>query len=394
MLRPWYIAFLDLKRLLLNPGELAFSIAVPILLFALMYGAFGGGEASFHTTAQVVNLDSGEYGRELISRLDSMDEISVRERTLEDADSALERSAILTAVVIPAGFSDALAAGEPTRILFRQRGYGGQAGQIVAAIASSAALEMGGEIQSRRIVHEFLSGQSVSEAEINAEFDKQMTESRRNPAVGVESRGLSEEEDVNFLNRLLPGVTVMFLMFAVTMGANTLVDERRIGALERLMTTRLGINQLFTGKFLSGTLRATFQAFVLLALGFVFLRTGDVYDFAQLIAFSVLVAAAVSAVGLVIAAIVRTRDQAIWAAVFVTMFMTIFGGTFFAVSDGPVAVVARFTINHYAIETMSGILSSETNLSDEIVGLAVMVVVTVVGLATARIFFRASEGGR
>ena len=46
MLRPWYIAFLDLKRFLLNPGELAFSIALPVLLFALMYGAFGGGETA------------------------------------------------------------------------------------------------------------------------------------------------------------------------------------------------------------------------------------------------------------------------------------------------------------------------------------------------------------
>ena len=112
MFRPWYIAVLELKRYLVNPGELAFSIALPVLLFSLMYGAFGGGDASFHATAHVVNLDSGEYGRRLIERLDGMEEISVRERTLEDADGALERSAILTAVVIPAGFSDALEAGE------------------------------------------------------------------------------------------------------------------------------------------------------------------------------------------------------------------------------------------------------------------------------------------
>ena len=63
-----------------------------------------------------------------------------------------------------------------------------------------------------------------------------------------------------------------------------------------------------------------------------------------------------SAVGLVIGAAARTRDQAIWAAVFFTMFMTIFGGTFFAVADGPLAVIARFTINHYAIESMESIL--------------------------------------
>ena len=394
MLRPWYIAFLDLKRFLLNPGELAFSIAVPILLFALMYGAFGGGDASFHATAHVVNLDSGEYGRELVSRLDGMDEISVRERTLEDADAALERSAILTAVVIPAGFSDALEAGEQTHILFKQRGYGGDTGQIVAAIVSGAALEMGGEIQSRRMVHENLSGQGITEGEIDAMFDRRLALSRLEPSVGVSVRGLGEAEDVDILNRLMPGVTVMFLMFAVTVSAQTLVEERRIGTLERLLTTRLGINQLFAGKFLSGMLRATFQAVILLGLGFAALRIGDVSDFVQLIAFSVLIAAAVSAVGLVIGAAARTRDQAVWAAVFFTMFMTIFGGTFFAVADGPLAVVARFTINHYAIEAMEGILSSGASLSAEVVGLGVMIGVTVVGLVVARTLFRASEGGR
>lgn len=394
MLRPLYIAFLDLKRFLLNPGELAFSIALPILLFALMYGAFGGEDASFHATAHVVNLDGGEYGRELISRLDAMDEISVRERTMEDADRALERSAILTAVVIPVGFSDALEAGEPTHILFKQRGFGGQTGQIVASIVSGAALEMGGEIRSRRMALEAFSGQGVSEVEIGAEFERRLAESRRNPAVGVEARGLGEAEEANVLNRLMPGVVVMFLMFAVTMGAQTLVEERRIGTLERLMTTRLGINQLFAGKFLSGTLRATFQAVILLALGFAALRVGDVSDFGQLIVFSILVAAAVSAVGLVIGAAARTRDQAIWAAVFFTMFMTIFGGTFFEVAEGPLGVVARFTINHYAIEAMEAMLSSGANLSGEVAGLGVMVGVTVVGLVVARALFRASEGGR
>jgi ABC-2 type transport system permease protein len=394
MLRPLYIAFLDLKRFLLNPGELAFSIALPILLFALMYGAFGGGDASFHATAHVVNLDSGEYGRELISRLDSMDEISVRERTAEDADRVLERSAILTAVVIPAGFSDALDAGEQTHILFKQRGYGGETGQIVAAIVSGAALELSGEIQSRRIVHETLAGQGIAEDEIDAVFDRRLALSRQDPAVGVEVRGLGEAEEANLLNRLMPGVTVMFLMFAVTMGAQTLVEERRIGTLERLMTTRLGINQLFAGKFLSGTLKATLQAVILLALGFAALRVGDASDFSQLISFSILVAAAVSAVGLVIGAAARTRDQAIWAAVFFTMFMTIFGGTFFAVADGPLAVIARFTINHYAIESMESILSSGANLAEEVVGLGIMVGVTVVGLVVARTLFKVSEGGR
>ena len=393
MLRPLYIALLELKRFLVNPGELGFSLALPVVVFALMYGVFGG-EASFHATADVVDLDGGEHGRALIERLDALDEISVRERTLADADAALERSAILTAIVIPAGFSAALEEGRPASLTFKMRGYGGDTGQIVSSIAGGVAVELGAEIESRRTAREALAGSGASRTEIDATFDRLLAEARLNPPVGVEVRRLGGSESVDTLSRLMVGTTVMFLMFAVTLGAQTMVEERRIGTMERLMTTRLGVNQLFLGKFLSGALRAMVQALILLALGFVVLRVGDLADFLQLAAFCVLVSATVSAVGLVIGAAARTRDQAAWAAVFFTMFMTIFGGTFFQAADGPMATVARFTINHYAIESMTGALASGEGLAGQGVGIAVMAGVTLVGLVAARLMFRASEGGR
>ena len=108
MFLPVHIALLELKRYLANKGELAFSIALPIALFALMYGVFGGGDSPFHVTIDVVDADGGPRARALVERLDSADGVAVRERSLADADAALERSAILNAVVIPAGFTAAL----------------------------------------------------------------------------------------------------------------------------------------------------------------------------------------------------------------------------------------------------------------------------------------------
>ena len=58
MARPFLLALLEVKRFLADRGALAFSIALPILLFALMLGAFGGG-ASFNATAHVADLDGG-----------------------------------------------------------------------------------------------------------------------------------------------------------------------------------------------------------------------------------------------------------------------------------------------------------------------------------------------
>ena len=371
---------------------MAFSIALPIVLFALMYGAFGG-EESFHATANVVDLDGGAHARDLVGRLDALDEITVRERTLEDADAALDRSAILMAVVIPADFSATLDAGGTASLVFKQRGHGGQTGQIVANMVQAVSQEMGAGIQARRIVSAALDGAEVTPDQIDSAIDGVFARSLASPPVSVESRQLDGEQS-NILDRMLPGMVVMFLMFAVTLGAQTLVEERRIGTLERLMTTRLGVNQLFAGKFISGMLRAVVQAVILLSLAFVILRVGDVIDFVELLLLSGFVAAAVSAVGLVIGALARTRDQANWAAVVFTMFMTVFGGTFFDVTEGPLSLLSKFTINGHAIDAMASVLSAGESLGEQSLGMAVMAGVTIVGLIIARALFKVTEGGR
>ena len=357
-----------------------------------MYGAFGG-EESFHATANVVDLDGGSHARTLIERLDALDEVTVRERSLRDADTALDRSAILMAVVVPAGFSAALDAGGTASLIFKQRGHGGDTGQIVASMVRGVSQEMGGDIQTRRLVTGAVVGSAVPRERVDAALDDALTQSLADPPVQVRVRRLDGEQP-DILDRMAPGIVVMFLMFAVTLGAQTIVEERRIGTLERLMTTRLSVNQLFAGKFLSGMLRATVQSLVLLSLAFAVLRVGDFIDFAETLLLSAFVAAAVSAVGLVIGAFARTRDQATWAAVVFTMFMTVFGGTFFDVGDGPLALLSRFTINRYAIDAMAAVLSAGEGLGQQSLGMAVMAGVTAVGLAAARGLFKVAEGGR
>ena len=393
MLRPLHIALIELKRYLFNKGELGFSLALPIVLFALMYGAFGG-EESFHATADVVDLDQGEHSRILIDRLDAMEEITVRERTLDDANEALERSSILTAVVIPSGFSGGLETGDTVAITFRKRGNGGDSGQIVEAIVRSVTQQMGAEARVRRVVHSTLANSDIPQDRIDTVVGQRLSESRERPTVGVETRWIGAEASEP-TDRLVPGLLVMFLMFAVTMGANALVEERQNGTMERLMTTRLGVNQLFVGKFLASTLRATVQALILLSLAFAVFRIGDAFDFVELILFSVLIAMAVSAIGLVIGSVARTRDQATWAAVFFTMFMTVFGGTFFDVAGaGPLEALSRITLTRYAIDAMYGILASGETLGQQGLGIAVLAGIAAIGLLIARTMFRVAGGGR
>ena len=398
MLRPVHIALLELKLFLSNRAELAFSIALPILLFALMYGALSSDTEVF-TPASVVDLDGGVHARELVARLDSLPEVEVEERTEADADSALDRSAILFAVVIPDGFSDALEAGESAPLVFRQRGNGGDTGQIVAAIVRGIARDMASDARVRVQTQRALAGSGVPAERIEAEVGAQLASLRASPPVAVEvlrpGEEPNDESSDSLFSRLLPGLIVMFVMFSVTLAAQTMVEERRTGTLERLMTTRLGVNQLFTGKFLSGVMRAMLQTVLMLSLAFVVFQPGGALEFVELLAFALLAAAAFTGVSLVIGAVARTRNQAAWAAVFFTLLMVVFSGTFFEITEGSLMhSISRATINAYAIDAMQNIIGRGEHLGQQWLEMAVMAGVAVVGLTIARLLFRITPEGR
>lgn len=398
MLRPLHIALLELKLFVLNRAEVAFSIALPILLFALMYGALSS-ESEVFTPASVVDLDGGAHARELVTRLDSLPEVEVEERTEADADGALERSAILFAVIIPEGFSEALEAGETAPLVFRQRGNGGDTGQIVAAIVRGVARDMATESRVRRFANRALSETDVAPERIEAEVGLQVASLRSTPPVVVQvirpgEERESESED-NLFSRLLPGLIVMFVMFSVTLAAQAIVEERRTGTLERLMTTRLGVNQLFIGKFLSGVSRAMLQTVLMLSLAFVVFRPGGALAFVELLAFALLAAAAFTGVALVIGSVARTRNQAAWSAVFFTLVMVVFSGTFFEIVEGTLMhSISRATINAYAIDAMQNIIGRGEHLGQQWLEMAVMAGVAAVGLTLARLLFRITPEGR
>ena len=386
MLRPLVLAWIELKRFGADRGALAFGIALPIALFALMYGVFGQG-ASFSATASVVDLDGGPVATGLIDRISAFDGLEVEMLTEAEADEALDRSRILTAVFIPAGFSERLEAGEPASVVFKRRGSGGETGQIVSQIVQGLAQEMAAEFEIREFVRSRLDGSGVPEARIVATVGALVEQAAVARPVGVEIRAVGEEE--NPLDRLIPGLLTMFLMFAATISAASIVVERDTGTLERLLTTRLSVNQLFVGKFVASIGRAMVQALILLSLAFAVLRVGDVVVFAQVVVFSLLIAAAVSALGLVVAGLARTQDQASWGSVFLTMILTVFAGTFISVGEtGVLGFLSRLTPNKYAIDAMGDILAGGGGLAAQGPEAAILGGVAVIGFVVARVAFR------
>ena len=118
-------------------------------------------------------------------------------------------------------------------------------------------------------------------------------------------------------------------------------------------------------------------------------------SFIEALVIALVFAAAASALGLVIASIAHTEDQAVWIAVVFTMVMVMLGGTFFEISEGSVLyTISRASINTYANDAFRAIIAQGGSLADVGLELGVLAGVIVVGLGLSRILFRVIPGGR
>lgn len=393
MIRPLQIALNEVRLYLRDKGDLAFSLLLPIVTFTLLYGAFGGDEL-FEGTAYIVNEDpEGHYSSLLVDRIGEIESLNVQVLAPETADAKLERSDVLLVLYIPAGFSGKLAAGQPASLTFKQRGNGGQEGQIVAGIIRGLAEDITQEMDVRNQVGEVVAGAGITADRIEATVAELLEEEKKNPAITVREEVLGSSPDV--VNQYLPGIITMYVLFSITLSARVIVEERQRGTLERLLTTRLSTGELFFGKFLANIFRGFVQTFILLVLSYIVFNMFTPLSFALTLFVALVFTAAAGALGLIIASVSRSADGASWTAVVFTMSTVMLGGTFFTISEGSaLATISKFSVNTYANDALKAIISEGASLANIGFELLVLAGVTVAGLIISRLVFRAVPGGK
>ncbi|MFH1647565.1 MAG: ABC transporter permease [Chloroflexota bacterium] len=337
--------------------------------------------------------DGGPYAERLVAQLDAVPGIDIDRLTAAQADTKLERSDLQMVLYIPAGFSGALAAGEPAQLVFRQRGNGGQEGQILAGIIRGVAGDIDREFQVRRQVAASLAGAAVPADRIAITVQEFLDRERRQPTVAVAEEVVGGSPD--FINQFLPGIVVMYVLFSLTLSARVIVEERKRGTLERLLTTRLSVGELYFGKFMSSVLRGFIQTFILLGLSYIVFRLFTPVSFLAALVVAFVFAAAAAALGLIIASVARSEDGAAWIGVVFTMTMVMLGGTFFQVAEGSVLdTIGKISIITYGREALGTIIAGSGTLGDTVFQLAVLAGVAVVGLVISRLIFKAVPGGK
>ncbi|MHB8105468.1 MAG: ABC transporter permease, partial [Dehalococcoidales bacterium] len=303
------------------------------------------------------------------------------------------RSDLLMELFIPSGFTDTLASGGQAELTFKQRGNGGLEGQILASIIRGAAEQINQEFQVRNQVETALAGKGIPTGNIELTVQSALDKERKQPTIGVteEVTGGSSQ----FINLYLPGIITMYVLFSLSLSSMAIVEERRRGTLERLLTTRLNAGELFFGKFLAAIARGFIQTLILLGLSYAVFQIFTPLSFLACLVVSLVFTAGAAAIGMIIASISRTESAANWIAIVLTMFMVMVGGTFFQATEGSVlAKIGTVSLNTYANKAYTTIIAQGGSLGDTWSQLAVMASVAVVGLIISRLIFQAVPGSK
>lgn len=392
MKKSFFIMLREVRDFLQDKGDLSFSLLLPVLTFALIYGAFSG-NLQFNGTAYVVNEDAGgKYSTMLLQKLEGYKGLTVQTLSAEIADSRLARSAILMAVFIPSDFSARLTAGQPTQLTFKERGNGGTEGQIVANMVQGAAQEIGQQVQVVQRVESSPALQStgISKPQIDSTVQQLLVQEESSPSVAIIDTTIGQAPDP--VSQFLPGIMTMYVLFAINLTAQALVNERRNGTLERLMTTRLRVRELFFGKFLAYIARGFVQTTVLLLLSYAVFRLFTPVTFLEALVLALIFSTSCSALGLIIGSISKTPGQATWISVFFTMLMVMLSGTFFTIQKGSLMdTLSHFSINTYANNAFGAIITQGGSLAAVRNDILVMLAVAAVGLVIGGLTFRATQ---
>jgi ABC-2 type transport system permease protein len=148
------------------------------------------------------------------------------------------------------------------------------------------------------------------------------------------------------------GIAVMFLLFSATAGSGALLEEREQGTLDRLLGSRMTIDQLLLGKWLFLMGLGLLQTTVMFAWGQCVFGVDLVGHWDGFLAMTTVTAGAAASLALLLATLCHSRNQLNWISVVLILSMSALGGSMVPryVMSQTMREIGMVTFNAWALE--------------------------------------------
>jgi ABC-2 type transport system permease protein len=356
------IAALYLKMTFRSRGILATQLLMPLVFTFVIGQATGsfGGSGPRSWAVAVVNLDEGPLGAALVERLQAEPTLALQTAVTDDSVASL---------TIPADFSARLLEGQSVGVTLELLSDNAIEGQLVEQMVLAAAAQVRGSLVAGRAAENVYAQLGFFEAGLDreafaAEALAQAQAVWQAPPLRLQAEQESELETAagqipQGVSQSSPGMVVMFAMFLMLGGSAVLIQERQQGTLRRLLVTPIDKSTLMAGKMLGIYATGIVQMTLLILFGA--LALGVAWGQAPLALALVVLAygLAITSLGIMIAALARTYDQAGALGTLITLSFASLGGAWWPLDIVPPALqsVGRLTPVSWAMDGFHDVIT-------------------------------------
>lgn len=398
------IALNDLRRTFADRSILINILVVPIIMTVVIGMVNGSSDSTRYYVDVLSDPSAGEYATGFVALLkqeggdqfivcDLRDPASAAEGCgLKDiapdadlrklAEDRINDTATTGAVLLPAGFTEALLAGNAAKIDVLGKG-GLNAPTIVQEKVDAVLTRMNGSILAARVAVE---QKNPAEAD-RAAFYQQVYAAAENiwatDPVRIEEQTNSAvaTSGGNGFGQSAPGMGAMFVMINALGLATIFIQERQTYTLQRLLTMPLPKWKILGGKLLARYVLGLFMFGVLITVGTFFgVRWGN---WLGVIATVMLYTLAVTAIALAFSTLVKTIGQAEGIALLLSLTLAPLGGAWWPLSIVPswMQTIGHFSPVAWSQDAFAKLVYYGAGLVDILPQLVVLLIIALVFFA-------------
>jgi len=387
------IAANDIKIFLRDRNAVILMFFLPMVIISVAGLALGGDfEQNIQISVLVVDLDNGDISKEFVEFLEDIDILDVDMESNEfAARDRVKDQEYGRLIIIPRGFTESTMMGENSEISIVVDPTEDSQNTVLEKIVEGYANGLSTNVVVVKTVAA-LGIPVYSEEQIFEVVDVANQFAQPLPVqVKTESTSSNLGEFTSFTH-YVPGFAVMFVLFtSIGAGSVSLLKEQEAGTFRRLVVAPISKAEIIGGKITSTFFKGFVQLAVLMIFGhFVF----DLYLGSDMLALAVLIAAIAlssTGLGLLVAVMVTTKDQADSVSNVLTLTMSAIGGSWWPLFIEPQFMqdIARLTITAWAMDGFYNLLYFDLGLVGILKEVGVLVFMTIVffGLAISRFSF-------
>jgi ABC-2 type transport system permease protein len=184
------------------------------------------------------------------------------------------------------------------------------------------------------------------------------------------------------------GIAVMFLLFSATTASGSLLEELENSTLDRLLSSRLTMDQLLLGKWSYLTMIGITQMILMFSWGALVFKIDLARHWIGFTAMAVVTAGASSSFALLLASLCKSRTQLGWVSTIVILSMSALGGSMvprYLMSEA-IQKAGLWTFNAWALEGFNKVFWRELSIDNIGMELAVLTASGAVFIVLARVF--------